>query len=130
MAATSSAATTLLRSLPLPPSSLALLAGADFATVGDLAGYSAAELAAELSVDEERAASLLLLARSGGLGADAPRPFPGGAPSRSALSLLEEERTTRRVITFARELDDLLDLSPQYLSRVAFESRIAPEITH
>ena len=36
---------TPLQSLPLPPSAIALLAHAEFSTVGDLDGLSAAELA-------------------------------------------------------------------------------------
>ena len=95
---------TLLSSLPLPPTSLRLLANAEFETVGDLDDLTAEELAEELGngMDAEHAAKLLIMARSGGIGTS------HFAPSRSALSLLQEERASRRIMTFSRELDDLL----------------------
>ena len=112
---------TLLRSLPLPPSVLALFAAADFDTVGDLDGLTAAGLAEELSsaqaamqqpmqqpMDAEQAAKLLLMARTGGLGDEPCASSSSIAPSCSALALLHEERSSRRVITFSRDLDTLL----------------------
>ena len=113
---------TSLRSLPLPPSTLALFAAAEFETVGDLDGLTAEELAEELNnsaVDASQAARLLLMVRTGGIGLPDEGPSSSSssaaaassqrdAPARSALALLEEERRSRRVITFARELDDLL----------------------
>ena len=112
---------TLLRTLPLPPSVLALFAAADFDTVGDLDGLTAAGLAEELSsaqaamqqpmqqpMDAEQAAKLLLMARTGGLGDEPCASSSSIAPSCSALALLHEERSSRRVITFSRDLDALL----------------------
>ena len=108
---------TPLQSLPLPPSSLVLLSRAEFMTVGDLDGLTAAELAEELSIDVSQppvtpahAAKLLLMARSGGMGESSSSSCSGPrALATTALALLEEERAPhRRIITFARELDELL----------------------
>ena len=104
---------TELRELPLPPSAVELLERADFTTVGDLDGFSAPELALELGegIEPAHAARLLLMARTGGEGGSGRRS--SAAPSKpaigvSALALLDEERASRRLITFARELDTLL----------------------
>ena len=139
--------TTTLNSLPLPPSALELLAATDFVTVADLDGLTAQDLAEELSSSErpvttEHAARLLLMVRSGGFGDDAhmaatssgmavAASAAGGASlsssalhfpaARSALSLLREERASRRIITFARELDELLGggVAPKMLTEFA-----------
>ncbi len=92
-----------LATLPLPPSALARLHAAGFRTASDLDGLTPAELACELDVAEEAAAMLLVEVRTGGLGADAV-----GAPSRSALELLTEERSAGSLATFVPELDALL----------------------
>ena len=101
---------TRLDSLPLPPSKQALLAQADFFTVGDLDGLSADEFADELGqgTTPAAAAQLLLQARTGGLGKEQWYSGPA-APRTKALSLLEEDRADHRLVTFSRELDALLD---------------------
>ena len=111
---------TSLRSLPLPPSTLRRLDEAGFLAVGDLRGLTPHELAEELGVEEPQAAHLLLLARTGGVGADAVGGDAstrssssgagpsGGARRSSALELLHRERSSRRIPTLAHELDELL----------------------
>ena len=94
--------TTLLAALPLPPSIKAELTDGGFVEVGDLAGYGAADLASILRVDEQHAQSILGLVQGGGERAS------GRAKIRSALALLHEERASRPIITFGKELDLLL----------------------
>lgn len=103
---------TLLSKLSLPPSFLDKLEAADFETVGDLDGLAPSDLVSELNVDVGMASAILSAVRgevtsSGGRGASAS-VVRAHAPYRDCLSLLHEERTSRRIITVGQELDKLL----------------------
>ena len=95
---------TRLDKLPIPPSLLDRLEAAEFQTVGDLDGFTPADLAEELDVDMECATAALDIVR----GDRGTTSSSAAAPVRDALSLLNEERSTRRIVTFAREVDMLL----------------------
>ena len=89
--------------LPLPPSVQSKLAGAGFATVGDLDGLQPAELAAELSIEPREAARLLAQVRS--CSETQPRD---AAVTKTARQLLDEERASVHLSTFVKDLDLLL----------------------
>lgn len=91
-----------IASLPLPPTSLALLARAGYATAGDLDGVSAPELADDLGLEVGKAAALLAAVRCGGESA------PLAVGGRSAIDLLNEDRKATRLVTFVPALDQLL----------------------
>ena len=102
------ASTTLLSSLPLTQDYLNLLQAADFRQVGDLDGLTVPELAADLRSTSDIAADILLIAR-GGNAQQASNGNPStGAPRIDALTLLHQERQSRRIITLSKELDMLL----------------------
>ena len=102
------ASSTALSALPLPPSALERLEQAQFQVVGDLDGLTPSDLAADLGIDRGQAAAILGAVRGNPRGTLAASSSAAGVPVRDALSLLNEERSARRIITFGRELDALL----------------------
>lgn len=88
--------------LPLPPTHVRALDNAGFVRVEDLDGVSPAELAEELALDHVQAARLISEVRSGG---DASSLW---SEARSALELLEEERASKPIVTWVKQLDDML----------------------
>ena len=71
--------------------------------MSDLEGVSAVELAEELGIERDQAARLIAEVRCGG---DSGMPLWPDA--RNALQLLEEERSTARIVTWVADLDKLL----------------------
>ena len=98
-----SGCTTSLSDLTLPERVKDQLDQADFKEVGDLDGLTATELAHDLDITTDSAAEIMLWVRSA---CDAGSAL---VLIQSGLDKLKEERNTRRVTTFGRELDALLD---------------------